>query len=161
MASLHKEQVLFCGGKKEIGYRLGCYQLRGNSWIDHSHWKDSEYELHPRFQMMQVTMPKGVYILSLPVESNALVVDFLPKHSSIWQSGGPLPAGRMSAGCVVKISDDEFLVIGGFRESVVGTKSNGGPIFSYSDDSFDNILKWPQFRQMFLSELLLLCVLCV
>ena len=104
------KQVLFCGGEKDSGHAGSwCYQLRGNAWIKHSQWQDSSYK---RSNRMQVTMPDGVYIFSM--RNNKTTSDFLPRGSTNWQAGPTVPMGPMNYGCVVKISDEEFLIIGGW-----------------------------------------------
>jgi len=63
---------------------------------------------------MQVDMPGGSYIFDSDWVSGRTTSEFLPSNSNSWVAGPTVPGRRMWVGCVVKISNEDFLIIGGY-----------------------------------------------
>ena len=58
-------------------------------------------------------MPNGMYIFGGGRKGTEATYEFLPRNSNSWQMGSvKIPKGFIM-GCVVKISEDEVLLIGG------------------------------------------------
>ena len=64
-----------------------------------------------RDDRMQVDMPGGSYIFG--EVSGRTTSEFLASDSNSWVAGPTVPGRYMTNGCVVKISNKDFLVIGG------------------------------------------------
>jgi len=60
---------------------------------------------------MQVSMEDGNYVFG--EASGKTTSDYLPKNSNTWQVGPKLPGDYIWHGCVVRISNEEFVVLGG------------------------------------------------
>jgi len=107
-------KILHCGGMGDMFVDAKCFELiKGQEWRKHSllGW--------PRHGRMQVSMKNGNYVFSTfmldrpPGEPRETTSDFLPKNSNTWQVGPKVPGEEMIAACVVRISDEEFVVLGG------------------------------------------------
>ena len=102
-------QVLHCGGFNNTNYLRSCLALDvvAKKWVSHSHL--TKY----RYAATSVTMPNGVYILG--GEDSPSTTDFLPKSSQEWIQGPIIPDDGLHQGCSVRISDTEFVLIGGYH----------------------------------------------
>ena len=94
--------VLICGGDR----RNECYKLMGGEWT-----RQSQELATSRDDRMQVDMPGGSYIFDS--DSGRTSSEFLASDSNSWVAGPTVPGRKMSSGCVVKISNEDFLIIGG------------------------------------------------
>ena len=112
------ESVLNCGGSRGPGSRgdeKTCYKLdiHKKSWIYHSELNEEQ------FGATGITMPNGVYLLGgIPPpmrNSSYSTSEFLPKkNNGVWQTGPLIPNG-LYKGCAVRISNEEIVLIGGWR----------------------------------------------
>ena len=97
-------EIHFCGG---IPNGKECYKLIGGAWTLQSQKLAKE-----RIDRMQVDMPGGSYIFGqVPGRTTS---EFLSSDSNSWVAGPTVPGSEMTDGCVVKISNEDFLIIGGY-----------------------------------------------
>ena len=80
-----------------------CLALQDGIWNYHS-----EFDFHYDDDTL-VSMPNGNYVFHMKWK-------WLPTGSATWQMGERIPVGA-EASCGVQISDNELLLIGGFREN--------------------------------------------
>ena len=102
----HGKDVLLCGG---LRYKEGCIKL------DHSKKKWTNYNsLHiARLYSTAVSMKDAVYVLGGDENYGLSTANEMLKHDkSKWKERKEVPFD-LKGGCGVKISDDEFVVIGG------------------------------------------------
>jgi len=90
----------------EWNKRKECYKLMGGAWT-----LQSKKLATPRDERMQVDMPGGSYIFG--TVSGRTTSEFLASDSNSWVAGPTVPGSEMGDGCVVKISNEDFLIIGG------------------------------------------------
>ena len=102
-------EIHFCGGiNPPNGEGNDCYQLISGVWTLQSQKLAASTD-----DRMQVDMPGGSYIFNKPFGSSQTTSEFLPSDSNSWVPGPTVPGRQMRDGCVVKISDEDFLIIGG------------------------------------------------
>ena len=61
-----------------------------------------------------VQMKTETYLLGGSRADSTLTSEILSHYSNTWQTGPDIPGKGLNSGCAVRISDTEFLVIGGF-----------------------------------------------
>ena len=67
-------------------------------------------------------MPKGVYLFG--GYGSKTTSEFLPKFEKIWQVGPTIPDNGINGGCGVRISNTEFVLIGGYDSRNLVIKYN-------------------------------------
>jgi len=102
-------ETLVCGGETTSGPTASCLQFnyQTKSWQTHS----SHLSIH-RYWASAVTLSRGVYVLGgrNDVRSSS---DFLATGSSTWTRGPSIPGGGVHVSCAAKLSDSEFVILGG------------------------------------------------
>ena len=105
----HSDKLLVCGGR---GNSKSCLWLDGRVWRHHSNLT------HMRGLASSISMSTGTYIFGGYYEGGRNTIDFLPVGSSNWKTlPGPTKTphlGFFHTGCVVKKSEMEVLLIGGY-----------------------------------------------
>merc|ERR1719369_1415995 len=93
--------LLSCGGY----YNPTCLKLDMYGWVDHSEMTQE------RYYSGSVSLESGVYILG--GSHSDQTSDFLPKNQTTWESGPAMPY-QFTKGCTVKISEEQFAILGGY-----------------------------------------------
>jgi len=110
----NNEKILLCGAYHGEA-ATGCQELlwtdeEGYLWTEHSKFEDIDGTPH----VIQVTMPDGAYVFVSNLNSDIETTSYyLPRLGTSWEAGPTVPNGDIFGGCMVRISDEEFLVIGG------------------------------------------------
>ena len=108
-------KTLVCGGM--IPYYYSNYQstetclqfdYESKSWKEHSPLL-SIY----RFQASAVTLSRGTYVLGGGEFDADKSSDFLATGSSVWTQGPLIPGEGVYRSCAAKLSDTEFVILGG------------------------------------------------
>jgi len=106
-------KTLVCGGRTPSGYTASCLQFnfKSKTWEHHS-------SLNSRLRRFSsaIALKHGVYILggyTSDVQSNS---EFLATGSSNWTPGPNIPGRGVYQSCAVKLSDTEFVILGGIRD---------------------------------------------
>ena len=101
------QTLLSCGNAGDTALDKKCYYLdaRNNRWSHHS---DFQLDLNEVLGPKAVTMPEGLYILGRNTSQ------FLPRGANEWKEGpGLAPGASFLGSCVVRVSPQEFVVMGG------------------------------------------------
>ena len=98
----HRKYVLICGGEYN---EKGCMKLDGDKW------SSSIPLIYERSQPTVIAMKDEVFILG--GRSNPTTSEILKHDSDSWIEGPIIPSPGIDRGCGVRISDQEFLLIGG------------------------------------------------
>ena len=69
-----------------------------------------------------VVLPTGSYILG--GQTNNGNSEFLPAGGNQWQDGPTIPSPGLGFGCAVAISDQQFVVIGGYSDGYYDAVAN-------------------------------------
>jgi len=114
--------ILVCGGETPSGPTASCLQFNSHSktWEHHSSLK-SKYRHHSS----AIAFNHGIYILGGGYilggsEDSKSSSEFLATGSSMWTPGPTIPGGDVYESCAVKLSDTEFVILGG---GYVGTQA--------------------------------------
>ena len=99
----HKENLLLCGGKN---HEKECFQLQNDTWSNFNSL------IQKRRSASIVSMRSQSYILGGALSKTTSEV--LHHYNNSWQQGPEIPNYGFMNGCGVKLSDDEFLIIGGY-----------------------------------------------
>jgi len=102
-------KTLVCGGRTSSGFTSSCLQFdyESKSWKEHSTLL-SKY----RSLASALTLSRGTYVLG--GEGNAVSSsEFLATGSSVWTQGPHIPGEGVYASCAAKLSDTEFVILGG------------------------------------------------
>jgi len=102
-------KTLVCGGSITSGYTASCLQFnyQTKSWQTHSSLLSTN-----RYEASTVTLSRGVYVLGGYRDANSSS-DFLATGSSSWTRGPSIPGGGVYVSCAAKLSDSEFVILGG------------------------------------------------
>merc|ERR1711962_126850 len=105
-------KILVCGGYTPSGYTASCLQFyfQSKTWEHHS----SMTSIY-RYQSSAVALKHGVYILGGDSRGQRSS-DFLATGSSNWTPGPNIPGRGVYASCAVKLSDSEFVILGGIPD---------------------------------------------
>jgi len=102
-------KTLVCGGNTPSGYTASCLELdyESKSWKEHSTLLSND-----RYLASAVTLSRGTYVLG-GINSAANSSEFLATGSSVWTQGPHIPGDGVCHSCVAKLSDTEFVILGG------------------------------------------------
>ena len=100
----HGSDVIICGGGEN------CFKLEDNKWS-----VNTNSMIRDRRYGTSITMKDSVYILGGWVSLDTS--EMLVHESEAWKLGPNIPYGGIAQACGVKISEKEFLIIGGFMMS--------------------------------------------
>jgi len=105
-------KTLVCGGSTPSGYASSCLQFdyESKSWKEHSTLL-SNY----RLGASAVTLSKGTYVLGGEGDAGSSS-ELLATGSSVWTQGPHIPGVGVYSSCVAKLSDTEFVILGGIYE---------------------------------------------
>merc|ERR1711962_223495 len=106
-------KTLVCGGATPSGFTASCLQFNSQSktWEQHSSLKSSY-----RYSSSAIAFNQGVYILGGTgdiIRSS----EFLATGSSEWIPGPTIPGRGVQLSCAAKLSDTEFVILGGRHDS--------------------------------------------
>jgi len=99
-------EIHFCGGSPN---GKECHKFIDGAWT-----RQSQELATSRDDRMQVDMPGGSYIFD--TVSSGTTYEFLASDSNNWVAGPTVPGRWMKKGCVVRISNEDFLIIGGYDD---------------------------------------------
>ena len=98
----HGNNIILCGGQHNEN---SCLRLDGQEWL---HFNNLTHE---RTQSSAIAI-KGQGSFIFGGENNKLTSEFLPLGDNKWQNGSDIDKGTYES-CVVKVTDQELLIIGG------------------------------------------------
>merc|ERR1712180_32604 len=110
-------KTLVCGGSVSLiyhytGHSASCLQFdyESKSWKEHSPLLSQN-----RYGASAVTLSRGTYVLGgdYVVKNSS---EFLVTGSSVWTQGPQIPGEGMYHSCVAKLSDTEFVILGGLHD---------------------------------------------
>merc|ERR1712115_67230 len=101
--------TLVCGGENSSGFTASCLQFdyESKSWQYHSSLLSEK-----RSGASAVTTSRGVYVIGGRDEARN-TSEFLATGSSAWTQGPHIPGEAVSQSCVAKLSNTEFVILGG------------------------------------------------
>jgi len=104
-------KTLVCGGSTPSGVTTSCLQFNSQSktWEHHSTMRSSN-----RFLSSTIVIPSGVWVIGGSAGGDTS--EFLATGSSEWTQGPDLSRGKVFQSCAVKLSDTEFVVLGGYYD---------------------------------------------
>jgi len=104
-------KTLVCGGTTPSGRATSCliFDYESKSWKERSPLL-SQY----RFLASAVTLSRGTYVLQGEDKATSSS-EFLATGSSVWTQGPDVPGDGVYKSCVAKMSDTEFIILGGIR----------------------------------------------
>merc|ERR1711962_51242 len=105
-------KTLVCGGCTSSGYTASCLQFdyQSKSWKEHS-----TLRFRYRHYASAVTLSRGTYVLGGEDYADARSSsELLATGSSVWTQGPHIPGEGVYGSCVAKLSDTEFVILGGF-----------------------------------------------
>jgi len=112
-------KTLVCSGHTLNRYSISqftesCLQFdyESKSWKEHSPLL-SKY----RFQASAVTLSRGTYVLGGGERDASRSSEFLATGSSVWTQGPRISGQGVRKSCVAKLSDTEFVILGGYYHS--------------------------------------------
>merc|ERR1712115_648673 len=126
-------KTLVCGGRTSSGFTSSCLQFdyESKSWKEHSTLL-SKY----RSLASAVTLSRGTYVLG--GEGNAVSSsELLATGTSVWTQGPHIPGEGVYASCAAKLSDTEFVILGGTYD---GTQAR------VYDETRDEWRSWPRMN---------------
>jgi len=104
----------FVCGHTPSGFTSSCLQFNSQSktWEHHSSLKSKD-----RYKASAIALKHGVYILGGFGKSTSTwsSSEFLATGSTVWTPGPNIP-GRVYGSCGVKLSDTEFVILGGIDD---------------------------------------------
>merc|ERR1711962_795470 len=116
--------ILVCGGFTPSGPTASCLQFNSHSktWEHHSSLKNKD-----RYYSSAIAFNHGIYILGGGASSRSSI-EFLATGSSVWIPGPAIPGPGVWESCAAKLSDTEFVILGGYWDKtqalVYNTASN-------------------------------------
>merc|ERR1711962_1127918 len=104
--------ILVCGGYTPSGLTASCLQFNSQSktWEQHSSLKNKD-----RYYSSAITFNHGIYVLG-GYDSSRSSSEFLATGSSEWTPGPTIPGRGVYQSCAAKLSDTEFVILGGYRD---------------------------------------------
>jgi len=125
-------KTLVCGGRTSSNYTASCLQFNSQSknWEHHSTMRGKN-----RYLSSVVELRHGVYIFGGEFGDVSRSSEFLATGSSMWTWGPSIPGDGVRDSCVAKLSDTEFVILGG--------SSDGGQarVFNYETGEWR---EWPR-----------------
>ena len=104
----HQKEILLCGGvQKSNDHAIECFKLQNDAWTP---LNSSLNYVHNYASV--ISMTKGTYLLGGWLY-NSLSSEILAHDKDTWQVGPHIPEPGLEKGCGVRISDNEFMIIGG------------------------------------------------
>jgi len=100
-------KTIVCGGKTSSGPTPTCLQFDYES----KSWKEHSPLLSNRYIASTVALSRGTYVLGGDGYANSS--EFLATGSSVWTQGPHIPGDGVHGSCAVKLSDTEFVILGG------------------------------------------------
>jgi len=126
-------KTLVCGGagRKDQKRHRNCLQFNSQSktWEHHSQLKQL------RRAASAIELKRGVYILGGIDDPNSS--EFLATGSSVWTEGPPIPGLGVYLSCAAKLSDTEFVILGGSLDR--------SQALVYNEES-DEWREWPRLK---------------
>jgi len=129
-------KIMVCGGKTspwedshgdiKEGYLASCLQFNSGTWEHHSSLENKN-----RYHSSAIALKHGVYILGGVHETSS---EFLATGTSNWIAGPEIPGSGAYQSCAVKLSDTEFVILGG--------RYNGSQALVYSTTK-EEWTEWP------------------
>merc|ERR1711962_509017 len=103
-------KTLVCGGRKSSRSTASCLQFdyESKSWKEHSTLLSDYREF-----ASAVTLSKGTYVLG-GREDAKTSSELLATGSSVWTQGPHIPGDGVHNSCAAKLSDTEFVILGGY-----------------------------------------------
>merc|ERR1711962_1689815 len=102
-------KTLVCGGNTDSCLQ---FNFQSKTWEHHSSLKNKN-----RYFSSAIAFKHGVYILGGWSVSARSSSEFLATGSSNWTPGPNIPGGGVRRSCAVKLSDTEFVILGGSYDS--------------------------------------------
>merc|ERR1711962_159304 len=102
--------ILVCGGMTPSGFTASCLQFNSQSktWEHHSSLKSKD-----RDYSSAIAFNHGIYVLGGVSSSSKSSSKFLATGSSEWIPGPTIPGPGVRVSCAAKLSDTEFVILGG------------------------------------------------
>jgi len=103
-------KTLVCGGWTPSGHTASCLQfhLQSKTWERHSSMRSKN-----RHNAVAIVKPNGVYVLG-GTEDARNSSEFLATGSTVWTQGPDIPGPGVEDACGVKLSNTEFVILGGY-----------------------------------------------
>merc|ERR1711962_492835 len=103
------DKTLVCGG-----FTASCLQLnfQSKTWEHHSSLR-SEH----RWMSSMIELRRGVYVVGGEYDDVRRSSEFLATGSSVWTQGPHIPGKGVYGSCAAKLSDTEFVILGGSHDS--------------------------------------------
>jgi len=104
--------TLVCGGFDFTELLSSCLQFnyQTKTWQTHSSLLSKN-----RYRASSVTLSSGVYVLGGQSGAQSSS-DYLAKGSSTWTPGPNIPGGQVQYSCAAKLSESEFVILGGLYD---------------------------------------------
>ena len=99
----HGTDILLCGSDENACWKLD---------HENTNWSKFNTLLMQEYPTSSVQMINGTYLFA-DSKATHMIMEFIAHNKKEWQSGTEIP-GNVITPCVVDISDDEFLIIGGY-----------------------------------------------
>jgi len=127
-------KTLVCGGRTPSGHTASCLQFdnESQSWKEHS----TLQSIH-RFLSSAVTLSRGTYVLGGGSGTKSSS-EFLATGSSVWTQGPHIPGEGVWNSCAAKLSDTEFVILGGFHDKLQAR---------VYDETKDEWREWPRLTE--------------
>ena len=105
-------KTLICGGRTPSEHTASCLQFnfKTRTWEHHSNMKNKY-----RHFGSAIVLKRGVYIVGGWGGRNSS--EFLATGSSCWTQGPDIPGKGVRMSCAVKLSDTEFVILGGYDQT--------------------------------------------
>jgi len=108
-------KTLVCGGYTPSDPTASCLQFnfQSKTWENHSSMKSE------RHFPSTIVLSSGLYVLEGDGDarsSSDATSEFLATGSSVWTQGPDIPGGGVYPSCATKLSDTEFVILGGGRD---------------------------------------------
>ena len=100
----HKNDIIVCGGQEN---EKECLKLENDTWSSFNQLAEE------RLYSSLISIKNEVYLIG--GYHSPTTIEILRRDSNVWIEGPKIPSPGMDRGCSVKISDKEFLLIGGSR----------------------------------------------
>jgi len=105
-------KTLVCGGYVTSSGSRSCRQFdyQSKTWEQHS-------RLRGKYRMWSsmIELKRGVYIVG-GYRRDKRSIEFLARGSSVWKKGPQIPGRGAYRSCVAKLSDTEFVILGGYYD---------------------------------------------
>ena len=103
----HGKDVLLCGGEDVNSKKCLKLDFFNSLWIPFNNLS------HPRVHSPAIQMKSETYLLGGTSPESVMTSDILSHDSQTWKKGPDIPSPGLNEGCGVRISDTDFLIIGG------------------------------------------------